>query len=213
MKKHLAEGAGAFILTLAYLLMQTNASMRQSAPATLGFLLFGLTLAVRNIALAHFNPAVAMAGWVAGRVARYELGGSLLAQGAGALIAGAIASWLLHSEQLHLPALYRFPQQPSLEVVFVELLGVALLVSAYWMLFSEKKEGEGEGMRAAGVGALFYAMLSLLEPFAAALNPAFLIGALVIGMQDGALVLTRLLGIALGTGLSASLLIAMEREK
>ena len=63
------------------------------------------------------------------------------------------------------------------------------------------------------MGALFYAMLSLLEPFAAALNPAFLIGALVLGMQDAALVLTRLLGIALGIGLAASLLTTMEREK
>ncbi|MFN4079465.1 MAG: aquaporin [Saprospiraceae bacterium] len=208
MKRHVAEGAGAFFLTLAYLLMQANAAVRDHAPATLGLLLLGLTLVVRHMAPAQFNPAVSIAGWVSGRIARPELSHALLAQLAGAVAAGAIASWLLNSEQAAAAAAYQFPQRPSLEVVFVELLSVALIASAYWILFFGKKKGEG----AAGVSALFYALLRLFEPFGAAINPAFLVGALIVGAQDGELILTRLFGMALGIGLAASLLIALDRD-
>lgn len=214
MKRYVAEGAGAFFLTLAYLLMQANAAVRDHAPSTLGLLLLGLTLVVRNMAPAQFNPAVALAGWIAGRIARPELSYALLAQLTGAIAAGAIASWLLHSEQTAVAAAYQFLQRPSLEVVFVELLSVALFASAYWILFFGKKKGEGmgEGMGAVGVSALFYALLRLFEPFGAALNPAFLVGALIVGAQGGELALTRLFGMALGVGLAASLLIALDRD-
>jgi aquaporin Z len=94
MKKFLVEFIGTFFLVFTVGVCVINPDPGVVAPLAIGFSLMVMVFAGGHISGAHYNPAVTLAVAIRGRLPASEVPSYLLAQLAGAILAGGAACFL-----------------------------------------------------------------------------------------------------------------------
>lgn len=160
MLKYTAELFGSFFLTIAIGL--------SGNPLAAGFILAALVYLFSDLSGSHFNPAVSLAAWVAGKLTLQEMLAYILSQLSGA-IAGAFFVWRI-SDSTHIAR----PSQSTatFEFIAVELLFslIFVLIFLYMVYPAKKRRNPVFGIM---IGFTFAAAYIIAEPISGTgLNPA-----------------------------------------
>ncbi len=199
-QKYLAEFVGTMGLLLAVggaavFSLQTIDSLARVAVISLsvGFGLVGLIYALGDISGAHFNPAVTIAAWAAGRFPGRDVVPYILSQAAGAVLGMGIIAGIAYGN----PRFFPTAQASALAsqcysagsvlcggfgvgaVFLIEVVMTFLLVLA--ILFATRPEASGKGFAPLAIGlTLLMTNLVAIPVDGASINPARSFGPAVV---------------------------------
>src|SRR5580700_3910257 len=94
MRKYTAEFIGTFFLVLTVGMCVIKPDVGNFAPIAIGSTLMVMVYAGGHISGGHFNPMVTLAVWLRGRCPTADVPGYMIAQVAGAAVAGFLALFL-----------------------------------------------------------------------------------------------------------------------
>lgn len=174
MKKYLIEFIGTFFLVFTAEMTLLNGTDKL-APFAIGAILMVMTYTAWSISASNFNPAISLANWLSGRLAKTELAPYLAAQAVGAVLGSLVAGFLLSTMQATLPAPRLLDVIPAL---VAEFIGTAALVFVYLQLSHQKASPAYFGL---AMGATMLAFIYAVNNLSGGIfNPAMAIGACII---------------------------------
>ena len=195
----LAEVYGTFLLTFigtTAITIANDATLFAAGPALgLGFigLAFGLALfagiaSVGSISGAHFNPAVTISIFAAGRLPRSRVPAYILAQFTGAVIAAIVELGLVGMSAASIPGVDLGSTMPNSSLpspifaaVLAEIVGTMIL--AMTILGSTDSDSSGITWASSGIGLVLAAVIWALGAISgASLNPARSFGPAVVSL-------------------------------
>ena len=116
MRSYLTEFIGTFFLTLTICLTAITAG--EFAPLAIGASLMIMVYMGGHISGAHYNPAVTLAVFLRGKLAKRDLAPYMIMQFLGAIVAGIVARWLTSKS---------FAPDPSLDMTKLGAVAVEFL--------------------------------------------------------------------------------------
>jgi len=174
MKKYLTEFIGTFFLVLTVCLAAGGGT--PYAPIAIGGSLMVMVYMGGHISGAHYNPAVSIAAWMSGKLARAELLPYFGAQLAGAIAAGAISAWIMGRPFAPAPG----PEATGMQALAVEILYTfALCLVVLDVATSKKTAGNSHYGLAIGF-TLMVAAFAGGPVSGGAFNPAVGLGPIVV---------------------------------
>lgn len=201
MKKYLAEGIGTFFLMLTLVMTANNGSGNLS-PLAVGLVLTGLTYAGWHVSTAHYNPAVTLAVLICGKIDRTDALYYVIAQIAGAVLAGLFAAFLMNCSET--ASIITLVNKNGLCALIAEFLGAfALVYVVLNVAFTQRNTGNSYYGIAIG-STLTAGMWALASISGGLFNPALALGATITGMFEGADFWIYFIGALLGAAAAAS---------
>lgn len=174
MKRYVIEFIGTMFLVLTIGLAVANAGA--IAPLAIGAVLMVFVYAGAHVSGAHYNPAISIGLWVAGKLPSSELVKYIVSQ----ILWWATAAWLVFI--LWANGAWATLTAPILSIIIAELLFTFALV---WVVLNVATTKSSEGMSYYGLAIGFtvvagaYAVGSISG---AAFNPAVVIGNAIDGL-------------------------------
>ena len=168
MKRYLVELVGTFFLTLAVALT--------ADPMAIGLMLMALVYMGGHVSGGHYNPAVSLAVWMRGTLDSGLLLGYVVAQVAGALLAGIVFYTLAHSWLI-----MRLPEGVLGIVGMVpEILMTFIFVSVILVVATTDRY-KGVGIAGLAIGLTLTAIATIGGIFNPAIGITSLCGGLLMG--------------------------------
>jgi aquaporin Z len=202
MKKYISEFIGTFFFVLTFV-MACNNGAGNFAPLAIGAALMVMIFAGGQYSGGHFNPAVTLAVWMRGRLAKGEVLPYMGAQILGATIAALIGSFLLGALGKSDAISAGHPEFVS--AVVAEFLGTFALVWVF-LNVSTTKSNENNAFYGLAIGFTVLAMVYALGPISGgAFNPAVAVGISITRMANWSDIWIYFLGCFLGGAAASSI--------
>jgi aquaporin Z len=182
--RSIAEGVGAFALVLIGVgaALISAGGMALAVGFAFGLVILAGAITVGHVSGAHFNPAITIGAWIAGRIRGAAVLPYLLAQLVGAVL-GAAVLVAIYSGHPQVPSVREFmsggamgfgDHSPTgfgmIPAVIVEAVGMALLVAIVLAATSVRAP---KGLAPFAIGLAFVATITWAVPITnAGLNPA-----------------------------------------
>lgn len=178
-RKLVVEAIGTFFLMLTIGLVATQTDMGAFPALAIGSSLMVMVYAGGHISGAHYNPAVTLAVFLRGKIARNEVLGYWAAQFIGAAIAAVVAG-------LFVPAPLNTPDLVIAPALLAE--GLFTFALAYVVLNVATARGnEGNSHYGLAIGFTVMVAAFAIGPISGAvLNPAVALGIIILGLTDAA---------------------------
>ena len=210
-KKLIAEVLGTFVLvfagTSALVVNAGGAVTHVGVSLTFGLVVFTLIGALGDVSGAHFNPAVTIGFWTAGRFSIKAVPGYVAAQCVGAILASLVVHGLFPADRSLGATLPTGPIEQSLVLEFI--LTAFLMFVILGVSTGAKEKGITAGMTIGGVIALEALFAGPIS--GASMNPArSLAPAVISGRLDSLWI--YLIGPTLGAMFAAPLCRCVRNE-
>lgn len=208
MNKYLTEFIGTFFLSITAILATTG-NYSAWAPLAIGGMLIALTSISWDISGAHFNPVVSIVLLIRGKTDRGDILYYILVQVLGAVMAGAIAVFLIESSLRAVPEIVP-RQNAGLPALIAEFLGAFAWSMA---IISATFRNENAIRVSLMVGFVVMALgVAFRDVSGAMFNPALAVAYMVAGMAFWSDLLIYLIGPLFGGAAAATVFFLMNKE-